>query len=216
MLAARFTSGMWSAGVCVSNHLRFLRGVRGGDEAALEGGDVDGSQIEQFADVTLVEDLVLLGEVVEAHVGRVRVRTNPLLVQLWLPLLEIVASSRQVKVFLSSRSDAVGRELRGLNQPSCVPGRQAGHAVERPQFEMRIEVSDVDLGRAALLGGTVAGGLGHRITFLEPVAHANSRVVAVADLVHEIENDIRNIIIRWNVLSYGLITKYIFKRRACF
>jgi hypothetical protein len=49
---------------------------------------------------------------------------------------------------------------------------------------MSIEVTDANFCRAALFVGTIAGGLRDRIAFLEPVAHADARVVAIADLVH--------------------------------
>lgn len=86
--------------------------MRGGHECALEGGGVGRPGIEQFIDVILIEDFVFFGEVVKTHVWRLGVLTHSLLVQLRLPVLEVMCSGRQIVIFFSGGFGAIGRVLR--------------------------------------------------------------------------------------------------------
>jgi hypothetical protein len=133
--------------------------VFGRHELALERLAVCMPLVEKLRDIALVEYLVVLLVEVESHVFRRGVSRGAFLVEVGLPVLEIVLSSAQVEVFLSGRNGAVVVILRGLHQSAGVPRRQTGHPVQRPQLQLGIQVADVYLTLPRLLHGVGAGRL---------------------------------------------------------
>lgn len=75
-------------------------------------------------------------------------------------------------------------ELISGHEVACVPWLQTWYSVERSEFSLVVDESNIDLFCSGHFTGFVSGRLRHGVGFLVPVAHENFGVVSVTDLFH--------------------------------
>ena len=153
-----------------------------GHQTTLETGCISLPLVQEFIDIVFIEHLEIFLAFVYLYIALVFCCASlGLVVDCWLPVLEEMSCHLHIVVLFCGGLAHRSLELGSLNQPSCVPLRHPGHPVERPQLEMSIDVSNIDLRLSRLLLGINSPRLTDRVRLLKPIAYV-MRVIPILTL----------------------------------
>jgi hypothetical protein len=142
-----------------------------GQEATLEAALIGRALVEQFLNVVGPKHGAFLLPLVDLDAALLAGGAAvALVVEGRLPVLEEVRGDTHIVVLFCSGLCGQSLELRGLYQSVGVPRGQSRHAVQGSQFELGVDVADVNFCLPGLFLGVAAGGLGDGVGLFEPVA----------------------------------------------